>query len=423
MLGRIAEYELLELIGRGGMGAVFKARDPRLDRVVAVKILPDELGRNAEYRARFLREARAEALLSHPAIATCFDVGEAELDPPDLVDGDAILPPQARKLYLTMEYIPGSDLSSLVCDQPLRIPRVLDLVSQITAGLESAHAAGVIHRDLKPANVRVTPEGRVKILDFGLARISHLKPEDDTKGLSTSESRIMGTWHFMAPEQAHGRTTDPRSDLFSLGVILYQLVTGRLPFTGETHLDVVEAVAHHEPPPMARYASQVPPELERIVQKLLAKDPDHRYQSAHEVRTDLDHLIHSPPAPPAPAPRALVLVFATLVALVGCWWSWKRWGPQPPHAIAVMPFVNRTGDPRLDYLGDGMSAGVLASLVRGAGFNVASASAVHGIAASQRSAEHVARELGVESVLEGSLSSRGELVQLGVELVTGRSGF
>src|SRR5262249_44466660 len=148
---------------------------------------------------------------------------------------------------------------------------------------------------------------------------------------------------------------------------------------------------------------------------LMAKDPEHRYQSAHEVRTDLEHLLHGPPIPVEPVRprgrRALVLAFAALVTLVGGWWAWRQFGPQPPHAIAVMPFVNRTGDPRLDYLGEGIAAGVLASLVRGAEFNVASASTVQGIAASQRSAEHVARELGVEDVLEGALSNRGGLVR------------
>src|SRR5262245_56818549 len=174
MIGRVAGYELLEKIGGGGMGVVFKGRDSRLDRVVAVKILRDEFARDREYRTRFLREARAEASLNHSSIATCFDVGEARLHPPELLDPQALEHPD-RVLYLVMEYVPGGDLQELVAGPPLAISRVLDIGIQICAGLECAHAAGIVHRDLKSANVRITPGDQIKIVAFGLSRIEHVE--------------------------------------------------------------------------------------------------------------------------------------------------------------------------------------------------------------------------------------------------------
>ena len=428
MLGRIAQYELTERIGHGGMGVVFKAHDSRLDRVVAIKILPDELARDAEYRARFLREARAEASLSHAHIATCFDVGEARLDPPDLLHPGEPGPPPGRVLYLTMEYVPGTDLSALVGDRPMEMRCVIDLTLQIAEGLECAHASGLVHRDLKPTNVRVTPEGLAKILDFGLSRRwDMLSPRDgETQPFITSEGRVMGTVHYMAPEQAQGRTADPRSDLFSLGVILYELVTGKLPFSGDTPLQVLYAVTNEAQPPLERYASLVPPELERIVRKLLVKDPSHRYQSAHEVRTDLEQLRKDLVAPRLrlryPARHTLVVAGVVVAVAFGGWWAWPRWGPRPVRSLAVLPFENHTGDPRLDYLCEGMAAGVLNDLVRNARFNVASLSSTRGIEPKQRSFDAVTHELGVESVLAGALRRQSGVAYLDVEL-TGNRGF
>lgn len=431
MIGRIAEYQLLERIGGGGMGAVFKGRNPRLDNVVAVKILLDELARDPDNRARFLREARAEASLHHSSIAACFDVGEARLEPPDLLDPGSPGPHPELRLYLVMEYVPGSDLHELVGDRPLEIPRVLDLAIQIAAGLESAHKAGVIHRDLKSTNIRVMPDGQVKIVDFGLSRMERTGRASEVPTLSTSRERVMGTVQFMAPEQARGRTTDPRSDLFSLGVILYQLVTGRLPFQGGTSYEVANAVASEEPPPLARYASNVPEELERVVRKLIAKDPEHRYQSAHEARTDLEHLrdvlkskVMSEPKP-VPRPRrwrrgaligaaALVLALAAVVFL-----PW----PGPASGVAVMPFENSTGDQRLDYLGVGMAASLIGDLVRRGRFNVTSLSAARGLEPDKRGAQSAARALGVGAVVEGSLSREGGITYLDVQLIDGRHGF
>lgn len=428
MIGRVAGYELLERIGGGGMGVVFKGRDSRLDRVVAVKILRDELARDPEYRTRFLREARAEASLNHTSIATCFDVGEARLHPADLLEPGGPEPHPERVLYLVMEYVPGSDLLELVAGPPLGISRILDIGIQICAGLESAHGAGIIHRDLKSANIRVMTGDRIKIVDFGLSRIERIEPTGgpfDVPNLSTSRGRVLGSVHYMAPEQGRGRTTDARSDLFSLGVILYQLVTGRLPFTGNSDYEVANAVANDVPPPLARYASQVPDELQRIVSKLLEKDVERRYQSAHEVRTDLERLRRGETGR-RPWTRRVpmatrIAAAAVAVALAGglVWWFLLR----PAPRIAVMPFENRTGDPRLDYLGDGMAANVVGDLVRTARFNVASITTTRDLGPGKRGAAEVSRQLGVGSVVEGALIRESGITYFDVQLTEGRSGF
>ena len=244
-LGRLGDYEILERIGQGGMGVVFRARDTRLDRVVALKALSESLAADPESRARLVREARAEATLSHPNIATCFEVGTAVPSPADLLDPGTPGPHPERVSFLAMEFVPGEDLLALIEREPPPVSRVIELAIQIASGLEAAHGRGVVHRDLKPSNVRVTPSGEVKILDFGLARVwtqALQEPDHDALEYRTSEGRIMGTTPYMSPEQGQGKPVDPRSDLFSFGVLLYQLTTGRLPFTGSSALEVFYAM-------------------------------------------------------------------------------------------------------------------------------------------------------------------------------------
>jgi Flp pilus assembly protein TadD/TolB-like protein len=423
-LGHIGHYEVLERIGQGGMGVVFKARDPRVDRLVALKVLPHERASDPELRARLVREARAEASLSHSNIALCFEINEAAFDPPDLLAPGQPGPYPDRALYLAMEFIPGEDLEQVLAGRPLELKRALDLAIQIAEGLEAAHAAGVIHRDLKPGNIRVTPDGRVKILDFGLSRF--ILPDGTTRDLQTSfqtsEGRILGTVYYLAPECLQGRPLDARSDLFSFGAILYQLVTGRLAFAGDSVMEVLYSVTNVEPPPLARYASDVPAELERIVHKLLAKDPAHRYQSAHEVRTDLASLRdgHRPPAVP---PWRVAAWAALALALLGAgWWAWQRF-LAPPRSVAVLPFTNATGDPGIGYLGEGISADVLGALARRTRINVSSQSSTRSFRDPQRDLRAIARELGVHAVLDGALRRDPGGIRLDVELVQGRTGF
>ena len=430
-LGRLGEYEILERIGQGGMSVVFRARDTRLGRIVALKALAETLAVEPEYRARLIREARAEACLSDPHIAVCYEVGEASPDPPDLLDPGAPGPHPVTVPFLAMEFVPGEDLIALIERRPLPVPQVLDLAGQIAAGLETAHAAGVVHRDLKPSNVRVTPAGEVKLLDFGLARV-WAPPGMATGDLAstlTSEGRVMGTAPYMAPEQSQGAEVDARSDLFSFGVLLYQAVTGRLPFTGETAMALFAATAAFDPPPLARYASGVPDELERIVRKLLAKRPAERYQSAHEVLTDLRRLRDG--RAPAPGRRAwrrtgiaaALGIAALAVALVVARDRIRDLFDPPSRTIAVLAFDNAGGDPALALTGAALAEEVRSDLIQHTDLNVVSRASTAGLPPGQRDPKVVARELGVGSVLWGTVRGGGEAPRLEVELVGARSGF
>ena len=427
-LGHIAQYELLEPLGEGGMGLVFKARDIRLDRVVALKLLRPELANREEYRKRFAREAQRGAALSHPAIAACLDFGEGSLDPPDLV-AEATPGAPGRTLYLVMEYVPGHDLQELIQRDALSIARVLDVAIQVADGLTAAHERGLIHRDLKPANIRMTPEGRVKLLDLGLARVLPTGSFDTAPTLSTmtTEGRLMGTPAYMAPELAGGARADARTDLFSLGVTLYQLVTRQPPFRGATPFEVQAEIAHRTPQPMSRYASEVPDELERVVGKLLEKHPGRRYSSARDVLNDLEALrrrlagggVTSAPRARVHARRVLVaLGVAGAVALL----AWLAPRPHGVRTLAVLPFDNRSGDTRMDFLGTALAQDLVGDFVRDTRLDVASLSTTVAGLARSRDTRELSRGLGVQVLLTGNLAREAGQDVARVELVDGRSG-
>lgn len=439
-IGQLGDYEILDRIGHGGMGVVFKARDTRLDRIVALKVLPDAVAQDHEYRGRLKREARAEASLNHSNIATCFEIGEAQLDPATLLCPDAH-PDAAPKttLYLAIEYVPGEDLLTLARRKRLKLPEILDLAVQIASGLEAAHQMGVLHRDLKPSNILVTEEGQIKILDFGLARIckSPASPDAETTSVvETSKGKIWGTPLYMSPEQALGQELDARSDLFSFGVVLYQLVTGQTPFIGSSYLEILHSLANDEPEPLARFARGVPDELERVVGKLLAKSRADRYQSAHEALTDLRNLARGLGAGDGAQVRrrkrgrrapwiAAAVAGATLTAIAALVirWPGRDGAIDASKGIAVLPFINATGDPSLAYLSDGLSAAILGDLVQGTDLNVVSQSTAWRFRGKDVSAPAVAHELGVGAVLEGAVRKTAESVRLDVQLVDGRTGF
>lgn len=431
LLGRLGEYELLEKAGEGGMGIVFKARDTRLRRIVALKVIASKYATDPEFRERLLREARVEASLNHPAIATCFEIGEAVLDPPDLLQDDTNGVRAQPVSYLAMEYVPGQDLFQLSAGEPLSIDRVLDFGIQIASGLEAAHGSGVIHRDLKPANVRVTPSGQVKILDFGLARVRASEPvagDADTSSMGTSGGRILGTPDYMSPEQARGRALDARSDLFSFGILLYEIVTGRPPFHGASRLDVFNSIAHDEPPPLARFAHGVPDELQRIVSKLLAKQPGDRYQSAHEVLTDLRRLeagrssAARPGGPVKVRPARIAAGVACFIVLTGVvWWNSLAGLTPGARSLAVLSFENRSGDHALDDLGTGLPEEIAGDLVQYSNLNVVSP-AVAGVGTSNRSLKVLAHELGVHTFLTGTVRREDSGPRLRVELVQAPTG-
>ncbi len=363
---RLGPYEILAPIGAGGMGEVWKARDTRLDRTVAVKILPAELAQTSQFRLRFEREAKTISQLDHPHICTLFDVGDN---------------------YLVMEYLEGESLADRLTRGPLPLPDVLRFGIQIAQALERAHRGGVVHRDLKPGNIMITKSG-TKLLDFGLARStpSAIIPSDATahKPL-TQEGTILGTYQYMSPEQIAGEEADARSDIFSFGAVLYEMLTGKRAFEGKTKTSLIAAIVGGEPRPVAQLQPLTPPALEHVITKCLAKEPDGRWQSAADIAGELEWISGSSvgeigrPQQRRRVPVAtIILGIAAAVAIAAAIWFSRRLQilEQPLRAELTLPASTPLTPSTAGTIALSPDARRVALLVGGSGANVTGANSL-----------------------------------------------
>ena len=414
---RLGPYEVLGPLGAGGMGEVYRARDTRLGREVALKVLPDEVSSDRQRLARFQAEARMASSLSHPNIITIHDVGES--------DGTS---------FIVMELAEGRTLRSLLASGPLAIRRLLEVGVQIADGLAKAHAAGMVHRDLKPENVMLTGDGLVKILDFGLARLDPATPpsasdEQTTLERLTQPGTVVGTVGYMSPEQTSGEAVDFRSDQFALGAILYELATARAPFQRRTAAETLTAILREEPQAVSSLNPQTPPGFARIVERCLAKDPSRRYASsldlARDLREELGLVSSGSGAASAQGVRrrrvpvvGLALALG-LVAAVAAAWLLPRFASRrgPIGSLAILPFVNASGDPGLDYLSDGLTESLINSVSQLSDLKVIARSSVFRYKGKDVTPDEVARQLKVQAVLMGRISERGDSLSVSAELV------
>jgi eukaryotic-like serine/threonine-protein kinase len=408
---RLGPYKILSQLGSGGMGEVYRARDVRLDRDVALKVLTDKLARDPDAIIRFEKEAKAIAALSHPNIIAIHDF-----------DRDQEL------YYVVTELLEGETLRKRIGGLSWR--KAVEYGIEIAKGLSAAHSKGVIHRDLKPENVFITSDGRIKILDFGLAQMKPLPNPADPAETTDTEETVIGTIGYMSPEQVRGRILDARSDLFSLGCILYEMVTGQKPFQGESAYVIVAKVLHDDPPDLSETGKRIPVELQRLIRHSLEKNPEERFQSAHDVAYNLKTVLNLVDSMQTSAAGVLyagarnrlfwfgIFVILFLIS-IGLFWISRGMGHV--NSVAVLPLSNLTQDPSFDYLGEGISESVINRLSQIPGLKVMAPSTVSGYKLNQNLTE-TAKRLKVDAILTGSILKQAENTIVRVNLINARDG-
>jgi TolB-like protein len=412
MIGQIvSHYRILEKIGSGGMGEVYKAEDTKLRRTVALKFLPPELTRDSEARERFIQEAQAASALDHPNICTIHEIDQ-------IAEG---------QIFMVMAYYDGETLEEKIRDREIKVDEAMDIAFQVACGLAKAHGHGIVHRDIKPANVMITHDGAVKILDFGLAKL---------RGVSklTKEASTLGTVHYMSPEQALGKEVDPRSDIWSLGVVLYEMLAGRPPFGGDYEQAVVYSILNETPPKIRPQRPEVPPELERIVERCLEKEPDKRYQYANEVTADLRTVQHmgvkTIQLTKRKPKRALWIALGAglLASLILAVLLLLRPAATKDHAariqsIAVLPFVDMSPQKDQEYFCDGMTEELINRLSNIQALRVAARTSAFFFKGKTEDIREVGSKLNVRTVLEGSLQKAGDRLRITAQLINVADGF
>jgi serine/threonine protein kinase/lipoprotein NlpI len=430
MIGEtVSHYRILSKLGGGGMGVVYEAEDINLKRHVALKFLPDSMASSPDALERFRREAQSASALNHPNICTIHEIGEHEGRP-----------------FIAMEMMEGKTLKHTINGMPMEIDQVLEIGVQIADGLNVAHAKHIIHRDIKPANIFLTQHGQAKLLDFGLAKQTGMEstetemptastPKDLTKSGST-----MGTVSYMSPEQARGKELDARSDLFSFGVVLYEMTTGKLPFEGHSTGELLEAIFTKEPVAPVRLNSKVPAKLEEIIAKAMEKDRNLRYQSAAEMRTDLQRLKRDTSQQltsggPAPLPAnvatekktskvslwiGVFAIVALILAAITLYSSRKTKAPEVASgktAVAVLPFTNLSADKEQEYFSDGLSEELLNVLAKNPKLQVTSRTSAFSFKGKEVDIKTIAQKLNVTHVLEGSVRKAGNELRVTAQLI------
>jgi serine/threonine-protein kinase len=385
---KLGPYQIQLRLGAGGMGEVYRAIDSRLGREVALKVLPPELAKDPEHLTRFRREAKTLAQIDHPNIVTIYSVEE--------FDGVH---------FLTMQLVQGQTLSSLIPSRGLPLERIVAIASELTDALAAAHEKGIMHRDLKPSNIMLTSTGHVKVLDFGLAKDVRAPASDDATRTSSSDTQtgmVMGTPAYMSPEQLSGRPLDQRTDIFSFGIVLHEMVTGVRPFSRRSRAELISAILRDDPPAVTRLRPELPPDLERILRRCLQKDPGHRIQTARDISNELRDLVR----------QTDLSAHSRHLSQQG---STAR--TASIQSIAVLPLENLSRDPSQEYFVDGMTEALITDLAKISALRVISRTSAMRYKGISKPLPEIGKELGVDAIVEGSVLRAGEQIRITAQLI------